>query len=331
EGTPDFGGTGAGDGLLSFRPRYYVPVKVAIFDEAETRRRRNALLAAGRSDALGEDPTYRWVYRPEMQFSLFDLAEPAVQRWEEREAGEGEFVTLEPEDGVGAEEFVRILYDLVAGPHAALPQLGDGRGQQLVFAVGEQEVIAIVGEGQTVEFADLSHLALLSAPELMTVRLYQLGDAANILWEWVPGLPPGWTVSYKAPHEARFVEPDADLSSAEVPVFRTLGGMRLKLEYEPQPGEEILRTEWALPGRFVESFRSDAATVVPAEAATEVYWEPGNWQIDPEDFDGTLTLDVMTAAGRTQRTEPIRLVRRELGPDEDEPMQGADVAMLEEM
>ncbi|RFA25355.1 hypothetical protein CAI21_19420, partial [Alkalilimnicola ehrlichii] len=33
EGTPDFGGTGAGDGLLSFRPRYYVPVKVAIFDE----------------------------------------------------------------------------------------------------------------------------------------------------------------------------------------------------------------------------------------------------------------------------------------------------------
>ncbi|RFA24233.1 hypothetical protein CAI21_22445, partial [Alkalilimnicola ehrlichii] len=32
-----------------------------------------------------------------------------------------------------------------------------------------------------------------------------------------------------------------------------------------------------------------------------------------------------------QRTEPIRLVRRELGPDEDEPMQGADVAMLEEM
>lgn len=44
EDSPDFSSdaTGAGPGLLQYRPNYYVPFQVPIFDEVETRRRRNA-------------------------------------------------------------------------------------------------------------------------------------------------------------------------------------------------------------------------------------------------------------------------------------------------
>ncbi|MCP4769428.1 MAG: hypothetical protein GY875_24620, partial [Gammaproteobacteria bacterium] len=77
-GNPKFESPGAGDGKLQTRPKKYVPILVPLFDEQSTRAAEDVLAIArlGGADNLPEqvEPTYRWVYRPEMQFSVYELA-----------------------------------------------------------------------------------------------------------------------------------------------------------------------------------------------------------------------------------------------------------------
>ncbi|VAW73821.1 hypothetical protein MNBD_GAMMA15-208, partial [hydrothermal vent metagenome] len=66
----DFSVSGV-EGILGERPAKYVPFKVAVFDEEQTRIQKNAARAAG-EDVNEVKPVYNWVYRPEMSFSVFD-------------------------------------------------------------------------------------------------------------------------------------------------------------------------------------------------------------------------------------------------------------------
>jgi len=84
-GYPEWENPGIGaasQGPLQYRPKNYVPIKVPVFDEAATRQLRNlntynqqdGAQSAG-SDA-GDDKVaavYRWPFRPELQFSVFEL------------------------------------------------------------------------------------------------------------------------------------------------------------------------------------------------------------------------------------------------------------------
>lgn len=187
-------GTGAASqGPLQHRPKNYVPIQVPIFDEAATRQARNANnynRNAG-EDGVEEVPVvYRFPHRPEMQFSVFELDQQALQLSYEDEEGESQVIDLsraDPEEVsdifFGETTLVDLLYSLVA------PEVGDpleplGPDRELIFALGEDEVPVTFDENGQVEFSHLEHLSRLAVDDYLTLRLFQNSDSANVLWEY---------------------------------------------------------------------------------------------------------------------------------------------------
>ncbi|WP_435106712.1 Ig-like domain-containing protein, partial [Arhodomonas sp. AD133] len=195
-GHPDFQSTGAGEGPLAYRPANAVPIQVALYDEPASRARSNALAREQRADPnadLPDDaqPAYAWVYRPEMQFSVFDLQ---PQRLEQGSEGDGtlEVIDLTGDQGdtplVDPLDPLRLIASLRGSEFAPLEALGPGH--ELVFSVGAEEVTAHAnGAGEWV-FDDTAHLAELSTDDLLAVRLYDANDTENVLWEFAFGLKP---------------------------------------------------------------------------------------------------------------------------------------------
>ncbi len=182
-GNSNFLSTGTGADALIYRPKHYVPVKVPFFDEATTNARR----------AINpySEAVYNWEYRPEMQFSLFDLKLKKLQ------------IVLEGEDpddsstviSLGSyiiylSPFLRLLDDvniaklfywaLNAGDFDPLPPFGTER--ELVFSIGEHEVIAEAGPDGSVDF-NPEALSLIDPTDILAIRLYQNNDKENVLWE----------------------------------------------------------------------------------------------------------------------------------------------------
>lgn len=188
-------GIGAGDGPLTFRPKNYVPIKTPILDEVATRQLRdfNAYnkqdQVAGTLDEV--EAVYQWPYRPEMQFSVFDLKVKNLKITDIHGQEKLLDVTGDPQlnlmslllsqDTVSAD----LLYDLFAQDNPQLPTFG--AGQKLVFALGAEETYANLTPGGTVQFVDTSHIANLTSEDYLSIRLYSNNDTENILWEWAFG------------------------------------------------------------------------------------------------------------------------------------------------
>ena len=186
DGNPDFSTLGAGAGpQLEYRPQHYVPIKVALLDEVQTRKRRNELFYA-QQDALTElekvDAVYKWVYRPEMQFSVFDLNVKDVKITDADDKTRREFTTSNIYLD-GSDKSLDINYDLQADSDGP-PLDGFGPARELLLAVGGDEQLATTETGQTLSFTNLPHLADLASSDLVSVRLYQNSDSFNILWEF---------------------------------------------------------------------------------------------------------------------------------------------------
>uniref|UniRef100_UPI003EC07004 LamG domain-containing protein n=1 Tax=Arhodomonas sp. AD133 TaxID=3415009 RepID=UPI003EC07004 len=188
-GHPDFQSTGAGEGPLAYRPANAVPMKVALYDEPASRARANALAREQRADPnadLPDDasPAYAWVYRPEMQFSVFDLQ---PQRLEQGSADDGTLEVIDLTDGadvpaISLDEAIRLLYGLEGSEFLPLEQLGPDR--ELVFSLGAEEVRAEVTDSGELVFDNPDHLTELTADDLIALRLYQGNDSENVLWEY---------------------------------------------------------------------------------------------------------------------------------------------------
>ncbi|WP_158683344.1 hypothetical protein, partial [Pseudoalteromonas sp. T1lg24] len=75
--SPSFEEIGAGDGPLAHRPKYYVPFKVPVFNEELTTdlnfKYKKAVEAGEAGDLAKPEPVYHYVYRPEYQFSTYEL------------------------------------------------------------------------------------------------------------------------------------------------------------------------------------------------------------------------------------------------------------------
>ena len=60
-----------------YRPAHYVPIKVPVFDELQTNQQWYAykkLQANGEANNIPKPkPVYRYLYRPEYQFSTYEL------------------------------------------------------------------------------------------------------------------------------------------------------------------------------------------------------------------------------------------------------------------
>jgi len=179
-------GNGAGTGPLQYRPEHYVPILVPVLDEATTRERKNQLIYA-RQDELTEEEdveaVYKWVYRPEMHFSVFDLK---INEFNITDADDNTR-TEKPSSDLfyldGTDNEFTINYDLQADSDGP-PLAGFGPARELLFAVGGDEQLANTESGQTLTFTNLQHLADVASSDLLSVRLYQNSDSENVLYEY---------------------------------------------------------------------------------------------------------------------------------------------------
>lgn len=186
---PDFSTLGAGDGPLAVRPSHYTPFKVPVFDEKRTIIARNAWVRArNRGEVSGRfpDPVYTWLYRPEMQFSLYDLQMQRITRHLDDEGRETVEVLSQqrPEFSAG-DSAVSILLSILSNDNAPLPLLGGER--QLVLSLGGAEIGVAVGEDQQIRFNDLAQLDQIEPVDYLLMSIYLNSDPENLLWEFAFG------------------------------------------------------------------------------------------------------------------------------------------------
>ena len=183
--SPDFSGSGAGNGPLSERPKHYVPFMVPVLDEAVTLEQAwlyKKLKQQGQANDLPKpEPVYRWVYRPELQFSTYQLKVQDILREQSDGLSSSLYGKTVPMIAT-SDNLVRLMYGLLQSNQQALAFLG--AGQQLVFALGEHEIKVRMGEGQQLIFDRLEHLASLDVADFVTLRLYNNNDPTNVLWEY---------------------------------------------------------------------------------------------------------------------------------------------------
>jgi len=192
----DFSTTGAGEGPLQYRPKHYVPFHVPIYDESKTRQARNAATYLGRK-ATDIPAVYQWPYRPEMQFSVFDLEVKKIKRTDTN----GAVVDILPAGSdsdpnsipalASSDVNVDLLYNLIQTEFNGSTVLDPfGPQRELIFAFGEHEIPASIEADKTISFKNLSDLSQLQPEDFLSIRLYQNSDMENILWEFAFSLKP---------------------------------------------------------------------------------------------------------------------------------------------
>ncbi|MDP2714233.1 hypothetical protein [Rheinheimera sp.] len=183
--SPDFSGSGAGNGPLAQRPSHYVPFLVPVLDEAVTLEQAwlyKKLKEQGQANDIPKpEPVYRWVYRPELQFSTYQLKVQDILREQSDGLSSSLYGNSVPMIAT-SDNLVRLMYGLLQSNQQALAFLG--AGQQLVFALGEHEIKVRMGDGQQLIFDKLEHLASLDVADFVTLRLYNNNDPTNVLWEY---------------------------------------------------------------------------------------------------------------------------------------------------
>lgn len=183
---PDFS-TGSGSGILQYRPAHYVPVQVPLHDEEASEIARQAYRKADiehpELNLRKPEPQYRWQYRPEMQFSLYDLNVKEIRR-EDAESSTTDIYNNKTPTIVSSDHYVSFIYDLIKSSFDTLEAWSYKGERELVLAFGQQEVKATIGKGQTIKFEDIGQLSKLDADDFLSLRLYANNDVGNVLWEF---------------------------------------------------------------------------------------------------------------------------------------------------
>ncbi len=175
--------------ILKYRPSLFVPVKVAVFDENSTKQSTKQWKEAKKNNPSLEkpEPTYRWVYRPEFQFSVYDLDINEIIRTPDQ--GEEVDIYISETPAISAsDDTLKLLFDLTESTYNGLSNVLDAysynNDRELVFDLAGQELIATIGSDKTITFDNLDYLAALQSEDLLTIRLFSNNDAANVLWEY---------------------------------------------------------------------------------------------------------------------------------------------------
>jgi RHS repeat-associated protein len=190
-GAPNFGTSGQHQGKLAYRPDRYVPVKVPVYDESssllQTRAYNQAKSAYDRGQLAVEpvkpDPIYHYIYRPEFQFSIYDLVMDEIRRTDL--AGETtDILPLDQPQIDTTDQLIELFYDLTVPEHDPLAPYGYEGDRELVLTLGAEEVRVTIGANQQLSFDNLDHLDVLAAEDLLTLRLASNNDMGNTLWEY---------------------------------------------------------------------------------------------------------------------------------------------------
>ncbi|HEB55820.1 MAG TPA: alpha/beta hydrolase, partial [Gammaproteobacteria bacterium] len=172
----------------------YVPFLVPVFDETGSELQRRVYRQM-KQDNPGQqydkpEPIYRWAYRPEFQFSNYQLTMKEIRAENYAADGslQGSSDILNIETPVlSSDNLLSLLYSLETTDLLPLDYLNAGPEKELIFTLGEQEIKATLGADQTLRFDDLSHLNSLDPEDYLTLRLYANNDMGNVLWEWAFG------------------------------------------------------------------------------------------------------------------------------------------------
>lgn len=194
EKTADFKSSGQNPGILAKRPDNYVPFLVPLYDEVNSELQTQAyrLLKKDNPELYKEapNPIYKWVYRPEMQFTSYDLTVTAINKSRDAD-GSGTIESTETINVLNDETplipsntIVDILYGLSTTELLPLDYFNAGASKELIFVIGEQEIVATLGADQKLTFENLNFLELLSPDDFLSIRLYANNDMGNTLWEW---------------------------------------------------------------------------------------------------------------------------------------------------
>ncbi len=271
-------GIGAGDGPLAFRPKNYVPIKVPVLDEVKTRQLRdiNTYKIVDGLNALDKvEAVYEWPYRPEMQFSVFDLTVNALKLKSSDNTTTNLLQT--PTTINTTDQSLQIFYDLLANSNDPLLTFGPAR--ELVFAIGGDEQLASSstekGKTDPLTFTSLAHLSDLSSEELLSIRLYQSGDMENILWEY--NLLALEVISSSNPgskDKKSFV-----IRTTEAPI-------RVQWLFELQPTDTVQWKVEALSGLKVPNVKDDLGNLTDAAKKKTMYGKIQMQSFHGEDAGG---------------------------------------------
>jgi hypothetical protein len=189
----------------------------------------------GLIDRVKVDPVYRWPYRPEMQFSVYDLNVKAINKINT----DGNVIDImdAKTPGFGTSQKALVSYDLFGNQYGILDPFGDYNtqlvsvdpenktGRELVFALGAEEALAYMGGSQTATFENLEHLSNLASEDFLTLSFYQNTDAGNVLWEF----------AFVAPIADRIREADNKCNAAPNRKQKEFGsGDTLIIAFEPE-------------------------------------------------------------------------------------------------
>ncbi len=329
---PDFSGKEKHAGLLNDRPNKLVPVQVAVYDEDATLIQKMAYNLVNTNGSNPPEPIYRWISRPEYTFSIFDLKVTDIMRKVNPQTAESSIIDLTNPEITFMDEFIKIAYSLEMTLNEPINRFMGV--QELIFALGAQELTATLGLDKEVIFtqANLNHLKDLNPDDFTTIRLYANNDPENNLWEY--DFKSKIQVLYKLPDEETLIESEKIEGSD---VYHLLGGVRLKYKYPLPEGAVPEKFTWTFSGsgRFCNDWGVDAEgceTKETREGAqyAEVFWEPKEWA---NDVDSTVTLtgSYRLNGKSVDVDEEFKVVSRNLVPIELTPMKGSDVQMLEEM
>jgi len=231
-----------------YRPARFVPIQVPQYDEEAstlqhqvylTEKKRRAEAGTNLTDLSKPIPLHRWHYRPEYQFSVYDLEIDSINLVGADEENPDEDLLIDikddPSTSIADNSVLALIYSLQGSDENLLPSL-DG-DQTLILGVGQQEVNVTLTDNHTLRFDDLSYLNQLGSNDYLTIALYTNEDAGNLLWQYAFGRS-GLRVYYQIPHEPIEMHNQTPPSVQEGDtqarrLVRTLGGMRLKYRYEP--------------------------------------------------------------------------------------------------
>jgi len=182
---------------LEGRPSLLTPFLTPLFDENTSQLQALAfgqVNAAFENQDQGESsedtipqeplPSYVWQYRPEYQFSQFELEINEINRNFTNQEDEIESASI-LEDGANAisdtDDSLELLLDVIVNGVDPLTPI-DGAGE-LVISVGGQEQLLGDGAEQTITFDDVPSLNNASSGDLIAINIINNADAGNVLAE----------------------------------------------------------------------------------------------------------------------------------------------------
>ena len=174
---PDFGADPASE--FPERPGQFVPIKVAVYDEEASEELQETQEALALAGVQQDSSVYRWVYRPEMQYSVFELDVNQVLAVDEQSV-EHELPTVTSTLPGDAEQLALDAY-LSSGPYGRLPST-DVFGDLIVDQGANQQLLEPAVQAQHIEITDFQNL---DANDYLSIKLINSEDASNVLSEWV--------------------------------------------------------------------------------------------------------------------------------------------------